>query len=302
VAPEETGEDSYLASLSDLMVGMLFIFIILLMAFAINYRVAQNDGETQRKELKEKSAQLQATQQQAEREKKLAEMDRENALTELQKLHAEQQRLVNQLNQRTNELKGVTQTLTGNNERRREMLQQLAKRLQQAGVDAILDIQNGELRLPESLLFDSGKADLRDVGVQKVGRLAEVLYPALIEFMQPTNGARLEAVLIEGHTDNVPIRSAQFRDNWELSMERAVNTYRAMTAKSPQLDNLRNGNAQPLFAISGYGDTRPVALNTSDTGRAANRRIALRFLLSSPNQREVMEAERRLREAAPQPR
>ncbi len=76
-------------------------------------------------------------------------------------------------------------------------------------------------------------------------------------------------IAVEGHTDNVPIRSRQFPSNWELSSARASAVIRFLTQNGVQADKLR--------AI-GYGDTRPISNNDSDAGRAKNRRVDITFL------------------------
>ena len=89
---------------------------------------------------------------------------------------------------------------------------------------------------------------------------------------------RLETLLIEGHTDTVPVAAGKrFHDNLELSSMRAATVHRMLTACEPGLDNLRNRDGLPILSTSGYGHTRPA---TNDPERfAANRRIDLRLLL-----------------------
>lgn len=91
----------------------------------------------------------------------------------------------------------------------------------------------------------------------------------------------LETLLIEGHTDDVPVGpGARFRDNIELSSMRAATVHRMITACEPGMDLLVNTDAYPVLSTSGYGAARPA---TNDPGRVAdNRRIDLRFLLEPP--------------------
>jgi chemotaxis protein MotB len=72
-------------------------------------------------------------------------------------------------------------------------------------------------------------------------------------------------VRLEGHTDSVPIHSARFRSNWELSAARSIALLELMTTRFKL----------PLqrFAIGGYGDTSPVDTNDTEAGRAHNRRV-----------------------------
>ena len=88
-------------------------------------------------------------------------------------------------------------------------------------------------------------------------------------------GARLRKyygniVQVEGHTDNLPISSALFPSNWELSSARAGSVIRYMSASQ---------NMSPdRFVAVGYGDTQPLASNKTSEGRARNRRVDLLLL------------------------
>ncbi|MEZ5865074.1 MAG: OmpA family protein [Geminicoccaceae bacterium] len=92
----------------------------------------------------------------------------------------------------------------------------------------------------------------------------------------------LETVLIEGHTDDRPIRSGPYPDNWALSAARSRSTYRAMIAAAPGLDTLRNGGGAALLGVSGYEARRPVADGATDEARRVNRRIDVRFSAAAP--------------------
>ena len=91
----------------------------------------------------------------------------------------------------------------------------------------------------------------------------------------------LETLLIEGHTDDVPVAAGnRFRDNLELASMRAATVHRMIVACEPGLEGLLNTDEYPILSTSGYGYTRPV---TRDPERADdNRRIDLRFLLEPP--------------------
>jgi outer membrane protein OmpA-like peptidoglycan-associated protein len=91
---------------------------------------------------------------------------------------------------------------------------------------------------------------------------------------------QLDAVFIEGHTDNVALAGyGQFRDNWDLSTARAKAIYNGLTSRQPDLDLLLNQHEQPVLGVSGYADRRRVAENDSDDNRRKNRRIDLRFVM-----------------------
>ena len=241
-------EDSYLASLSDLMVGLLFIFIIILMAFALNLREAESKSDAEAEQT-------------------------------LQEKHS---------------LERIVDRMTDNNLVQQVMLSEIEKELEGQGVRVLVDMENGVLRLPESLLFASGRATFRPEGQKTMQELSAVLAQILpcyaiapldeipVHCDPSSSAARLEAIFIEGHTDDRPIHNQQFEDNWSLSIARALNTYRALINFSPSLDRLQNPQRQPLISVSAYEARRPVANPNTEEGKKYNRRIDLRFLMSSP--------------------
>ncbi|OAI40696.1 hypothetical protein AYO38_05430 [bacterium SCGC AG-212-C10] len=120
----------------------------------------------------------------------------------------------------------------------------------------------------DNLLFGSGSADLRP-GSQVV--LDEIA--SLLEGLP-------NQIRVEGHTDNVPVNSDQYDSNWELSAARSVRVLRYMTENA--------GLPADRFSQSGFGDTRPIAENTTPEGRALNRRADIVILY--PTQQELDEA------------
>jgi len=109
-------------------------------------------------------------------------------------------------------------------------------------------------RIRSETLFASGQTKLASTGVAVLDRLAAVL--------QHTNSR----IAIEGHSDTVPIRTAQFPSNWELSASRAASVLRHLQTRGIAPERLR---------ATGYADTRPIAENDTPAGRAANRRVEL---------------------------
>ncbi len=101
----------------------------------------------------------------------------------------------------------------------------------------------------------------------------------------------------KGHTDDIPISTTEFASNWELSSARAINTFKALVKARPALEYLTNPRGKKIFGISGYGEQRPVADNTSEEGRQKNRRIDIRFVMAYPTKAEIEEVERKLKEA-----
>lgn len=238
----EEEEESYFVSMTDMMVGVLFIFIILLMYFAF--------------QLRDKKDQIQNIEKSA-------------------------------------------------NEVRTEILREVKAELEKAGVKVKIEEENGILRLPENVLFPSGKPDLSEQGRRSVAELAKALDKALkCHAISPTSNLtdckdddhKVETIFIEGHTDGDPIRGLEY-GNWELSTDRATNTYRELINAIPELKNLLNEETQPIFSVSGYADTRPVMVAYDATiGQSLDARLV------PPNtEREAREIRDRLHQVIGDP-
>jgi chemotaxis protein MotB len=128
----------------------------------------------------------------------------------------------------------------------------------------MLEKEDGDIiiTIPDTILFKSGEAAIRQEALSFLKGLAGVL----LELNRH--------VRVEGHTDNVPIRTAQFPSNWELSATRAVMVVRA-------LSELYGVPSDHLAAI-GYADTRPVVPNLTPDQRAKNRRVEVIILEHAP--------------------
>jgi len=114
------------------------------------------------------------------------------------------------------------------------------------------------IRVEEALMFQSGSAELTPAAERFLDRVADEL--KLLK----------NPVRIEGHTDNVPLRSGHFRSNWELSAARAANVLEYLVGRH-SIDPAR-------LSIAGYGEFRPIASNDTPEGRAANRRVEILIL------------------------
>jgi chemotaxis protein MotB len=112
------------------------------------------------------------------------------------------------------------------------------------------------LSLQEGGFFSSGSAKLRIAAIPTLEGIAAQL-PAT-------------PVRVEGHTDNLPIRSALYASNWELSSARASAIARFL---------LEHSHANPSqLSVAGYAEFHPVASNATEAGRARNRRVDIVFL------------------------
>lgn len=114
-----------------------------------------------------------------------------------------------------------------------------------------------EIELRNDILFASGSALLAPAAQDIVRRLAT----QLVDLPNP--------VLIEGHTDNLPINTASYPSNWELSASRAASVARLMATA---------GIPENRLTVIGFGEHRPVESNDKLEGRAANRRVIMAIL------------------------
>lgn len=172
------------------------------------------------------------------------EGDRES----LQASLAETQRALEELRARERQAQERLQTFRNMLERFRSMIESGRLRVR---------IVRGRMvvELPEGILFDSGRAALKDEGEATLTEVAAVLKDIPNRQFQ-----------IAGHSDNVPIRSRRYPSNWELSSARAVNVARYVIDQGVEASRL---------SAAGYAETQPVASNDTAEGRAQNRRIEI---------------------------
>jgi chemotaxis protein MotB len=186
------------------------------------------------KQLIEKQQQLKEKQDQlSEKEKLLG--DREAKLKELQDKLDQQAAIVNQLRNT------VADALLGFK-----------------GEDLSVELRNGKVyvSLSENLLFKSGSATVDPKGKDAISKLAQVL----------EKNPNID-ILVEGHTDNVPLIPGKFDDNWDLSASRALSIVRILTQDN-KVDPKR-------VTAAGRGQYVPIASNDTPEGRARNRRTEI---------------------------
>lgn len=227
---EDEEEESYFVSMTDMMVGLVFIFMLLLIYFAVQY-------------------------------------------------------------------KQTTKDLTSANDTRAEILTELKIYLTKHGVPVEVNTETGVLRLPDAILFDKGKSALSPGGQVALGHLANAMSLVLPCYtfsstLPPRadcvrSASRIDAIFIEGHTDKDPISSPGIHDNWDLSVQRATNTYREVVRVVPALETLKNrplneGGSEPVLSVSGYGPQRPILDGDTEEQKRQNRRIDVRFIMATP--------------------
>jgi len=270
-------EESFFVSMTDIMVGLLFIFILIIMYFAIQAKIDQQTIEEQKKEI----GQL----------KILIPEDgiSYSILTNYQRRIADQQK---------------------------NLLRWIKAHLENNGIEGVqLVEEQGVIRLPEGVLFDSGEFQFEDGSaaeetarsiaralesilecsvLKKNGQPFKFLDECKDNFYHNKNVGFVQAIYVEGHTDSIPIQSALRDDpnitsNLKLSARRSTNTFETMTDESPVLLKFHGPipgemdlRFEPVLASSSYGEWRPVASNKTKEGRRSNRRIDLRLVMYVP--------------------
>lgn len=132
-----------------------------------------------------------------------------------------------------------------------------AARLKALFADTDVTEREIRVRLQNQVLFPSGLAALSPQADAPLAKLARVL-------LEMPN-----SVVIEGHTDAVPLAKSPYRSNWELSVARSNSVIERLAA---------DGVPAPRLVASGYGEHRPAADNDTPAGRAQNRRVEILIL------------------------
>lgn len=237
-ARRANNSDTYQGSISDLMSGLVFIFIITIVMFVIKF-----SDVTEKKN---------------------------KALTEYKEI----------------------------SEARNSLLRELEQSLKKIGVSVIVDYENGILRLPEEALFESGSWSLKNEGISAVRGLSGNIKILLdcnttkIQNLCENGTPKIEAIFVEGHSDSINLGGRlkkKVGSNLNLSVQRAINTYRLMEDDVGLLKNRQN---KFLFSVAGYGSRRPASSKPQkfealskqkrDEYHKMDRRIDLRFVMSIP--------------------
>ncbi len=114
---------------------------------------------------------------------------------------------------------------------------------------------NIQMQIKDNLFFDLGKADIKENAYPILKKIGDILKQTKNE------------IIIEGHTDNVPIIKGPFASNWELSAARSLEVNRYL---------IKHSGINPIrISIAGYGEYKPVINNDSPENRAKNRRVTI---------------------------
>ena len=126
------------------------------------------------------------------------------------------------------------------------------------GYDVDVDPSRGTVTvtLQNSILFDSGKAELKKATSVELDHIYSVLKDKYA-------GKRVDVV---GHTDTDPIKKSKWKDNWELSAQRALSVLRYLA---------KRGISKEKIQAVGCGESQPIASNSTASGKARNRRVEI---------------------------
>ena len=161
-------------------------------------------------------------------------------------------------------LYALSAALNKDMQKAQQAIRQLMKEGQLQG-QVMMDKEGMRITLEEQgqlAFFESGRADITGDMKQKLDKLAGALKTL----------SRKNDIIVEGHTDNVPIANKQFTTNWELSTARATSVVRYF---------LEAGFSPKRMSAIGYGEYHPVAANDTEENRRRNRRVVF-FIRSTP--------------------
>ncbi|MCE5249609.1 flagellar motor protein MotB [bacterium] len=144
--------------------------------------------------------------------------------------------------------------------KRERAVLQLRKIIRDQNMSSIIKVSETQagvhVTIGDPALFDTGKTEIKPGILPVLNKIVEVV----------SSGE--EVIRVEGHTDNVPIKTSQFRNNWELSIGRALSVISYIQSQQENLDPSR---LRPV----GCGEFHPVAANDTPEGRALNRRVEI---------------------------
>lgn len=240
----EDDSGSYLVSVSDIMSGLLFLFIITLVVFVIQFDKEQTKLE-HKKEAKQKQI----------------------------------------------------EELTDNHDVREQLLERIKFELERAGITVDINTETGVLILGEQAVsFRSGAKHPTPEGEQHLQTIAAILggiipcysskQPRVLSCNASQEG-EIDSILIEGHTDEVPTGEENY-SNWNLSSDRAIESYKIMKSVWPSFATIENTKEQPIFGVAGYADKRPRQGQDCESN-ACQRRIELRFIMTPPKTPEELQ-------------
>ena len=193
--------------------------------------------------------------------------------------------LILQLTERQERVDRAIAEIQSINQIRETILIEIKEELERRGIRVLISEDKTVLRIPEDLLaFETLEYEIPEDRKATVAEIGEVILSAVT---RNERFKHIDTIFVEGHTDSR--RAARFMSglgNWGLSTARAISVWKYWSEELPygaELRALRNRRNEPMFSVSGYGDTRRIELDddTADKQRA-NRRIDIRFSMRTP--------------------
>lgn len=201
-------------------------------------------------------------------EKNRVELERDSLVVKLEKQKIEASKL---LSEKEKEIDSKEESIEEREERLRELevliqdQKNASEALHQEVCSALkcftpeelsVEVRAGKLyvSLSDKLLFESGSEAVNERGKDAIVMLGEVLSNSELE------------IRVEGHTDSIPIKTAKYKDNWDLSAHRATNVTRIL---------VKNGITSSRIIASGRGEYQPLVSNETEKGRQLNRRTEI---------------------------
>ena len=288
---QEEEEESVFVSMADMTISFLFIIMILLAFFASQFSVSDTvpraQFEAMRAQKEEMEKELRSVQ---------AIVNTPDVAQAVQKMKDELERLRRQTSPDSRNPMEVYNAAVS--ETRKNLLLNLRDQINQQipGVNVTVSSSFDALQFQGDGLFLSGKDVPTPTGEARMRQIATILDRSLGCYSLGPRGvfatgcndgyALIDALQVEGHTDN------QGGDdlNMGLSANRAAQVFSLMTKQQPGLLLYQNRDAQPVLSVAGFGKGRPIQSNSTESGRDANRRIDLRFIMVVPTKASDIEA------------
>ncbi len=214
-------------------------------AEAARYRKSYEDESQRLKDCEQKVADMGAAVATCQQERKAATAELERARTMAGQLKAEKA----VLEKKSSEYEALTKSLASEIQAGRVQISELEGKM--------------TVRLQEKVVFPSGSATINRDGRAALAKVADAF-----------RNVKGRIIRVEGHTDNVPIHTARFPSNWELSAARAIAVVRFLQDE---------GVDPSLLGAAGFAEYQPIAPNDTPEGRAQNRRIEITLALPPPS-------------------
>ena len=268
----EEADESFFVSMTDIMVGLLFIFIMIIMYFALQTRIDQ-----------------------AENERLVGIIEEAGGIETYANLDGYQSLIVAQRNQL---LRWIGSSLNDRGISGIEVIEESGVMRLPEGIlfnsgEYEFD-ETSEAYLVATTLAEALSQILPCSVFNPIGEPLVDPVACRVSRYHNRNFAYVQGIYIEGHTDNDPIENGlpgdpNLTNNLKLSARRSTNTFDSITSVSPEIltyhgpvvegERLR---FEPVLASSAYGESRPIASNESEEGKKANRRIDLRVEMFLP--------------------